>query len=170
MSTNSLITIPQSIALTNTPRGHPLPMARETGVPSQVESSHRLKQLYLISPCLTRNIIRYVSRVKWINPRKGVAPLPTPQCCSYWKGNLHIDLNYSQQFYLYMYIDTSLWTYNHTWYLYLSIYLSIKMYIYIDTYIENIYSYVIYTSIYLSVKMYIYIIIIIMSHHQHGSP
>ena len=26
-------------------------------------------------------------RVKWSNPRKGVAPSPTPRCSSYWKGS-----------------------------------------------------------------------------------
>ena len=52
-----------------------LPMAEETGVQSQVESYQRLKKWYLISPCLTLNIIRYVSRVKWSNP--------IPWCSSY---------------------------------------------------------------------------------------
>ena len=28
----------------------------------------------LIPPCLTLSILRYVSRVKWSNPGKGVAP------------------------------------------------------------------------------------------------
>ena len=40
---------------------------------------------YLISLCLILSNIRYVSRVKWTNPGKGVAPSPTPQCSSYWK-------------------------------------------------------------------------------------
>ena len=48
----------------------------------------RLKKWYLIPPCLTLSNIRYVSRVKWSNPGKGVAPFPTPQCSSYWKGSL----------------------------------------------------------------------------------
>ena len=39
-------------------------------------------------PCLTLSNIRYVSRVKWSNPGKGVAPSPTPWCNSYWKGSL----------------------------------------------------------------------------------
>ena len=43
----------------------------------------RLKKWYLISPCLTLGIIRYILRVKWCNPRKGVAPFPTPWCSSY---------------------------------------------------------------------------------------
>ena len=41
------------------------------------------KKWYLIPPCLTLSIIRYVSRVKWSNPGKGVAPSPAPQCSSY---------------------------------------------------------------------------------------
>ena len=45
-----------------------------TGVQYQVESYQRLKKWYLIPPCLTLSIIRYVSRVKWSNPVKGVAP------------------------------------------------------------------------------------------------
>ena len=38
---------------------------------------------YLIPPCLTLINIRYVSRVKWNNPRKGVAPFSIPRCSSY---------------------------------------------------------------------------------------
>ena len=38
---------------------------------------------YLIPPSLTLSDIRYVSRVKWSNPGKGVAPSPTPRCSSY---------------------------------------------------------------------------------------
>ena len=37
------------------------------------------KKWYLIPPCLILSIIRYVSRVKWSNPGKGVAPSPSPQ-------------------------------------------------------------------------------------------
>ena len=48
------------------------PMARETGVQSQVESYQRLKKWYLIPPCLTLSIITYVSRIKWSNPGKEV--------------------------------------------------------------------------------------------------
>ena len=74
-------------------------MARETGVQSQVESYQRLKKCYLIPPCLTLSIIRYVSRVKWSNPGEGVAPSPTPQCSSYWKRGLRVTLDYSRQLY-----------------------------------------------------------------------
>ena len=55
-------------------------MAQETWVQSPVESYQRLKKWYLMPPCLTLSIIRYWSRVKWINPGKGVAPSPTPWC------------------------------------------------------------------------------------------
>ena len=53
------------------------------GVRSQVKSYQRLKKWYLIPPCLTLGNIRYVSRVKWSNPGKGVAPSHTPRCSSY---------------------------------------------------------------------------------------
>ena len=52
-------------------------MTWETGVQPQVESYQRLKKWYLISPCLTLSIIRFVSRIKWSNPRKGVTLFPT---------------------------------------------------------------------------------------------
>ena len=54
-------------------------------VQSQVKSYQRLKKWYLISPCLTLSIVRYISRIKWSNLRKGVVPFPTPQCSNYWK-------------------------------------------------------------------------------------
>ena len=50
--------------------------------------------------CFTLSIIRYVSRVKWSNPGKVVAPSPTLRCSRYWKGNLRIALDYGCQFYL----------------------------------------------------------------------
>ena len=55
-------------------------------------------------PCLTLNIIRYVSRVKWRNPGKGVAPSPTLRCSSYWKRSLRVDLDYRNQLYFYFYL------------------------------------------------------------------
>ena len=48
-------------------------------------------------PWLTLSIIRYASRVKWVNPGKEVAPSPTPWCSSYRKGSLRDTLNYSHQ-------------------------------------------------------------------------
>ena len=37
----------------------------------------------VLDTSLTLSNIRYVSRVKWSNPGKEVAPSPTPQCSSY---------------------------------------------------------------------------------------
>ena len=54
----------------------------------------------MIPHCLTLSIIRYVSRVKWSNPGKGVAPSPTPRCSSYWKGSFRVAFDYSHQLYL----------------------------------------------------------------------
>ena len=52
-------------------------MVWETRVQFHVESYQRLKKWYLISPCLTLSIIRYISRVKWSNPENGIAPTST---------------------------------------------------------------------------------------------
>ena len=71
------------------------PMIWETWVQSQVASYQRLYKWYVIPPCLTLSNIRYVSRVKWSNPGKGVAPSLTPRCSSYWKGSLLDVLDYS---------------------------------------------------------------------------
>ena len=58
----------------------------------------------MIRPCLTLNIIRYISRVKWTNPKKGVALSPTCQCSSYWKGSLWVALDYGYQLYFFMHV------------------------------------------------------------------
>ena len=63
------------------------PIAWETTVQSQVSSYQRFKKWYLIPPCLTVSIIKYVSRVKWSNPGEEVAPSPTLCCSSHWKGS-----------------------------------------------------------------------------------
>ena len=69
-----------------------------------VWSYQRLKKKwYLIVPCLTLNIIRYVSRLKCSNPGKWVTPSPTPWCDSYWKKSLWVTLDYSCQLYFYLY-------------------------------------------------------------------
>ena len=73
------------------------PMVRETWVQSQVSSYQRRKKWYLIPPCLTFSDIRYVSRVKWSNPGKGVAHYPTPRCSCYWKGSLLFALDNGRQ-------------------------------------------------------------------------
>ena len=48
------------------------------------------------------SIIRYVSRVKWSNPGKGVAPSPTPRCSSYWKGSFLVPLDWRSLTLLYL--------------------------------------------------------------------
>ena len=76
------------------------PMVQETWVQSQVTSYQRLLKWYLIPLCLTLSNIRYVSRVKWSNPRKGVAHSPTPWCSSYWKGSPLVAFDYGRQLYV----------------------------------------------------------------------
>ena len=78
-------------------------VVRETGDQSQVESYQRLKKGYLIPLWLTLSNIKYVSRVNWSNPGKGVAPSPTPRCSSYWKG---IPRSPNLLIYIYIYIST----------------------------------------------------------------
>ena len=81
-----------------------LPTTPETGVQSQVPSYQRLKKWYLIPHCLTLNIIRYGSRVKWSNLGKGVEPCLTPRCSSILKGSLLVKLKYScLLYYIYIY-------------------------------------------------------------------
>ena len=48
---------------------------------------------------------QYVSRIKWSNPGKRVAPSATLWCSSYWKGSLQVTLNYGCQLYLYISIN-----------------------------------------------------------------
>ena len=74
-----------------------LQMVRKTGVQPQVESYQRLKKWYLIPPCLTLSVIRYVSMVKWNNQGEGVVPYHAPRCSSYWKRSLRVTLDYSHQ-------------------------------------------------------------------------
>ena len=57
------------------------------------------KKWYLIPPSLTFSIVRHRSLVKWSKPEKGVAPSPTPWCCSNWKGSLRVTLNSGRQCY-----------------------------------------------------------------------
>ena len=65
----------------------------------------------LIPTCLTLSNIRYVSRVKWSNPGKGVAPSPTPRCSSYWKGSLQVALDYGHQLYFTMWLIVVIYIY-----------------------------------------------------------
>ena len=75
-----------------------------------VASYQRLLKWYLTPPCLAfsnrRYVSRYVSRVKWSNPGKGVEPSPTHWCCSYWKGSLLVALDNGHQLYFFTYLLT----------------------------------------------------------------
>ena len=62
---------------------HTHTMVRGTGVQSLVVSYPKLTKWYLIYPCLTLSILRYISRVMWSNPGKGVAPSSTTRCSRY---------------------------------------------------------------------------------------
>ena len=54
-------------------------------------------------PCLILSIIRYISRIKWSNTGKGVAPSPTPWCSNYRKGSLQVTFDYGRKIYLLFY-------------------------------------------------------------------
>ena len=45
---------------------------------------------------------KVLSRVKWSNPGKGVAPSPKLRCSSYRKGSLRVTLDYGRQLYLHL--------------------------------------------------------------------
>ena len=60
----------------------------------------KTKKWYLMPTCLAISMIKYGSRVKWVNPGKGVAPSPTYRCSSYRKGGLRVTLDYGRQLYL----------------------------------------------------------------------
>ena len=72
-------------------------------------------KMVLDTPCLTLSNIRYISRVKWSNPGKGVPPSPTPRCSSYWKGSLRSPSTTVADFtYLPIYIYIYIYIYMYT--------------------------------------------------------
>ena len=58
----------------------------------------------MIPTFLTLSNIRYVSRVKWRNPGKGVGASPTLRCTSYWKRCLLVALGNGRQIYFTYYV------------------------------------------------------------------
>ena len=60
-------------------------------------------KMVLNTSLLNTQQYKVLSRVKWSNPGKGVAPSPKPQCSSYWKGSLLVALDYGCQLYLLTY-------------------------------------------------------------------
>ena len=77
------------------------------------------KTLKMVLDTSLLNTLQYkvLSRVKWSNPRKGVAPSSTPRCSSYLKGSILVALDYGRQFYLLLmlivivYLLPSFWFY-----------------------------------------------------------
>ena len=66
-------------------------------IPSRVIPN--TQKWYLIPSCLTICIKRYGSRVKWVNPGKGVEPSHTTWYSSYRKACLQVILDYGRQLY-----------------------------------------------------------------------
>ena len=64
---------------------------------SSLSDTEKQNNIIEMPPCLTLSIIRYISRVKWVNPGKWLVPFPTPWCSSYWKGSLRVTLDYGRQ-------------------------------------------------------------------------
>ena len=63
-------------------------------------------KMVLDTSLLNTQQYKVLSRVKWSNPGKGVAPSPTPRCSSYWKGSLRVALDQDPQLYLQCYKET----------------------------------------------------------------
>ena len=61
-------------------------------------------KMVLDTSLLNTHNIRDVSKVKWSNPGKGVAPSPWSWFSSYWKGSLLVALDYGKQLTTYIYI------------------------------------------------------------------
>ena len=68
----------------------------------------KTKKMVLDASLLNTQHYKYVSRVKWSNPGKGVTPSPTPRCSSYRKGSLRVTLDYSRHLYLLMFQMTAI--------------------------------------------------------------
>ena len=111
-------------------------MVREIWVQSQVTSYQRLKKWYLIHPCLTLCNIRYVSRVKWRNPEKGVISFPTPIEKGAFLSHSTTVANFAL-LYIYIYI------YNiENRIIYIAIFFVFAIYIYIYIYIYAAYPFI----------------------------
>ena len=56
----------------------------------------KILKMVLDSSLLNTQQYKVLTRVKWSNPGKRVAPSPTPLCSSNWKGSLLVALDYSR--------------------------------------------------------------------------
>ena len=59
----------------------------------------KTQKIVLDAILLNTQHYKVLSRVKWSNPGKGVAPSPTPWCSSYRKGILRVTLDCGRQLY-----------------------------------------------------------------------
>ena len=66
----------------------------------------KTQKMVLDAILLNTQHYKVLSRVKWSNPGKKVAPSPTPRCSSYRKGSLRVTLDYGRQLYFtYYYVE-----------------------------------------------------------------
>ena len=79
-------------------------MVWKTGFQSLSRVIPKTQKWYLMPPCLTLNVFRYGSRVKWSNSGNRVALSPTSQWSSYWKGSLRVTVDCSPQLYLFIHV------------------------------------------------------------------
>ena len=95
---------------------------------------------------------------KWSNPEKEVAPFLIPRCCSYWKGNLRVALDYDQTFsvllkYKYMYVN---------FYTCKCINVSVHIYVHVHVYVWiHIYEHFTCVWTYTNTQLYIFMFIYI---------
>ena len=78
-----------------------LPMARETGVQSQVKLYQRLKKMVLDAFLLNTQHYKVWIKGKVEQSRERSSAFPTPRCSSYWKGSLRVALDYGHQLYFF---------------------------------------------------------------------
>ena len=64
----------------------------------------KTQKMVLDTSLLSTQYCKVLSRVKWSNPGKEVAPTVTHRCCSYWQGGFRVTLNNGRQLFLYIYI------------------------------------------------------------------
>ena len=128
-----------------------------------IRSGHTkdFKKWHLIPRCLTLINIRYVSRVKWTNLGRGVAPSLTPRYSRYWKRSLLVALDNGRQLYLFTYIYIYILTNMHT---------HIQIYIYIYIYTPQCTHTYMHTHTHTHTHIYIYVYIFLWSTHMKCPP
>ena len=87
----------------------------DPGDPGSIPGHVIPKTLKMVLDTYLLNTQQYkvLSRVKWKNPGKRIAPSLTPQCSSYWKGSLLVALENVRQIYFYLHTHTHIVTHAH---------------------------------------------------------